>query len=160
MAEHTDNEIVIAAPMDLVWRMTNDIESWPTLFSEYSDATILEHGDDGTTLFRLTLHPDADGTVWSWVSARKPDERTRTVRSQRVETGPFKYMWIFWEYLQTDAGVRMRWVQDFEMKPGLPVDDAAMRERLDRNTPVQQRLIRDKIEAVADASEPVAGGVR
>jgi hypothetical protein len=30
MAGHTDNAVVIAAPMDLVWDMTNDVENWPT----------------------------------------------------------------------------------------------------------------------------------
>ena len=149
MAAHTENEVVIQAPMDLVWSMTNDIPNWPHLFSEYSAADVLERRPDGTILFRLALQPDESGKVWDWVSARTPDESTRTVRSQRVQTGPFKYMWIFWEYLQTDAGVRMRWVQDFEMKPGLPVDDEAMRARLMRNTPVQMNLIKDKVEQAA-----------
>lgn len=148
MAGHTDNEIVIHAPMDLVWTMTNDIESWPQLFSEYSAAEIIEKRD-ATIVFRLALHPDENGRVWDWVSARTPDESTRTVRSQRIETGPFKYMWIYWEYAEVEDGVRMRWVQDFEMKPGLPADDAAMHERLDRNTKVQQRLIKEKIETAA-----------
>ncbi|KNB49921.1 SRPBCC family protein [Streptomyces caatingaensis] len=148
MAGHTDNAIVIDAPYELVWSMTNDIPSWPRLFSEYSEATVLSE-KDGTVVFRLALHPDEKGTVWSWVSARTPDEATGTVRSQRVETGPFKYMWIFWEYLPTERGVRMRWVQDFEMKPEAPVDDAAMRQRLDRNTAVQMRLIKEKVEAAA-----------
>ncbi|WP_020673785.1 SRPBCC family protein [Amycolatopsis nigrescens] len=155
MSGHTDNEIVINAPMDLVWKMTNDIESWPQLFSEYSAAEIIERRDE-TVIFRLALHPDETGKVWDWISARTPDEETRTVRSQRIQTGPFKYMWIYWEYLETeDGGVRMRWVQDFEMKPGLPVDDAAMFARMDRNTKVQQKLIKDKIEAAAGL--PVAG---
>ncbi|SES94363.1 SRPBCC family protein [Nonomuraea wenchangensis] len=148
MAAHTDNEIVINAPMDLVWDMTNDIESWPRLFSEYSAAEIIERRGE-TVVFRLALHPDADGKVWSWVSARTPDATTRTVRSQRIETGPFKYMWIYWEYLPVDGGVRMRWVQDFEMKPQAPVDDEAMRRRLDHNTPIQMRLIKEKVEAAA-----------
>ncbi|GDY31032.1 SRPBCC family protein [Gandjariella thermophila] len=148
MAGHTDNEIVIEAPRDLVWRMTNDIPSWPRLFSEYSEATILSE-QDGTVVFRLSLHPDENGTVWSWVSARTPDEATGTVRSQRVQTGPFKYMWIFWEYVETGHGVRMRWVQDFEMKPDAPVDDATMQQRLNRNTGIQMRLIKEKVEAAA-----------
>ncbi|ASO19715.1 aromatase [Actinoalloteichus hoggarensis] len=148
MAGHTDNEIVIDAPMDLVWDMTNDIESWTGLFSEYSQAEIIERRE-GTIIFRLALHPDENGKVWSWVSARTPDEATRTVRSQRIETGPFKYMWIYWEYLQTDEGVRMRWVQDFEMRPQAPATDEAMTERLNRNTPIQMALIKQKVEAVA-----------
>lgn len=148
MAGHVDNAIVVDAPMDLVWEMTNDVASWPRLFSEYAEATILEERD-GTTRFRLALHPDPDGTVWSWVSARTPDPETRTVRAHRVETGVFKYMWIFWEYTQEPGGVRMRWVQDFEMKPGAPIDDAAMRDRLDRNTKGQMDLIKRKVEAAA-----------
>jgi aromatase len=162
MAGHTDSAILVDAPMELVWRVTNDIESWTALFSEYSEATVLDRRDDGTVLFRLALHPDENGKVWSWVSSRTPDETTRTVRSQRVETGPFKYMWIFWEYVQTDQGVRLRFVQDFEMKPGVPADDATMQDRLNRNTPVQQQLIKRKIEALArqSAGQPIVGGAR
>ncbi|MCC5581460.1 SRPBCC family protein [Microtetraspora sp. AC03309] len=154
MAGHTDNHIVIDAPIDVVWRMTNDIESWTELFSEYSEATIIERRGD-SILFRLALHPDENGTVWSWMSLRTPDPDTRTVRSHRVETGPFKYMSIFWEYIETDQGVRMRWVQDFEMKPGAPVGDEAMRDRLNRNTPVQLQLIKDKVEAAARATAAI-----
>ncbi|HEU5270189.1 MAG TPA: SRPBCC family protein [Jatrophihabitans sp.] len=148
MSAHVDNEILIDAPMQLVWDMTNDIESWPNLYSEYSAAEIIAERD-GSVLFRLSLHPDENGTVWSWVSSRTPDPQTRTVRSHRVETGVFKYMSIFWEYTQTERGVLMRWVQDFEMKPGAPIDDEGMRARLDRNTHTQMALIRDKVEAAA-----------
>lgn len=155
MSGHTDNEIVIAAPLQLVWDRTNDIEDWPNLFSEYSAAEILER-DGGTVRFRLALRPDDNGKVWSWVSARTPDEATHTVRSQRVETGPFKYMWLFWEYEEVEGGTRMRWVQDFEMKAGAPVDDATMQERLNRNTRIQQDIIRGKLEESARAAAATA----
>jgi aromatase len=152
MAGHTDNTVVIDAPMELVWDMTNDVESWPALFSEYGAADVLERRDDGAVVFRLALHPDANGTVWEWISMRIPDPATRTVRSQRLQTGVFKYMWIFWEYESTADGVRMRWVQDFEMKPTAPVDDAAMQERMNRNTAVQMALIKEKVEAACAAT--------
>jgi aromatase len=148
MPGHTDNSIAIDAPMDLVWDMTNDVASWPNLFSEYGEATILENRQ-GTVRFRLALHPDENGTVWSWVSERTPDPGTRTVRAHRVETGPFKYMSLFWEYTQEAGRVRMRWVQDFEMKPQAPIDDAGMTERLNRNTATQMSLIKDRVEAAA-----------
>ena len=154
MAGHTDNSVVIDAPLDLVWDLTNDVARWPDLFSEYAEATILEQRPDGSTSFRLSLHPDENGTVWSWVSVRSPDPDTRTVRSQRVETGVFKYMSLFWEYTEVAGGVRMRWVQDFEMKAAAPIDDAAMTERLNRNTLVQQDLIKRKIEAAARQGVP------
>lgn len=150
MSGHVDNEILIKAPRELVWERTNDIESWTELFSEYSAAEILSERD-GTIVFRLALHPDENGKVWDWVSARTPDHETYTVRSQRVQTGPFKYMWIYWEYTETPDGTRMRWVQDFEMKPTAPIDDEGMRKRLDHNTGIQQKLIRDRLEQLAAA---------
>jgi aromatase len=149
MAAHTDNAIVIDAPMDHVWAMTNDVPSWPSLFSEYAEATVLERRGD-TVRFRLALHPDGDGRTWSWVSERTPDAATRTVRSMRVETGVFKYMFLFWEYTQQDDGVRMRWVQDFEMKPDAPLDDEAMARRLTTNSVAQLELIKKRVEAAAD----------
>jgi len=148
MSGHTDNSILIEAPLDLVWRMTNDLSSWPDLFSEYASAEILEQQGD-TFVFRLTMHPDDEGRVWSWVSTRTLDEETRTVRAQRVQTGPFKYMSLFWEYTEEPAGVRMRWVQDFEMKPQAPANDEGMTGYLNGNTVTQMELIKRKVEAAA-----------
>ncbi|MFA1538376.1 SDR family oxidoreductase [Actinomadura monticuli] len=156
MAGHTDNSIVINAPMDLLWDMTNDVESWPRLFSEYGSAEILERDGD-TVRFRLALHPDENGTVWSWVSERTPNPETRTVDAHRVETGVFQYMNLHWEYEHVDGGVRMRWTQDFAMKPDAPLDDAGMTERLNRNTAVQMERIKRIVE---EAAERAAGGVR
>ncbi|MEV5341289.1 SRPBCC family protein [Streptomyces sp. NPDC052676] len=149
MAGHTDNHIVIDAPMDVVWDLTNDVPNWPDLFSEYASAEVLER-DGNTILFRLTMHPDEDGNVWSWVSRRTGDPVTRTVRAERVETGPFEYMNIYWEYTEEPGGgVRMRWVQDFHMKPEAPVTDDAMTEHLNANTKVQMALIKERVEAAA-----------
>ncbi len=148
MAAHTDNEITINAPMDHVWKMTNDVESWPGLFSEYAAAEIL-HRDGDTIRFRLTMHPDEDGKVWSWVSERTPDPKTRTVRAHRVETGPFEYMKIYWEYTEVPGGVRMRWVQDFHMKPEAPADDDTMAAHINRNTKIQMERIKKLVEEAA-----------
>jgi aromatase len=151
MAGHTDNEIVIKAPLDLVWDMTNDLESWPELFSEYASVDIL--GRDGdTTTFRLTMHPDEDGKVWSWVSEREAARDVQTVWARRVETGPFAFMNIRWEYEELAEGTRMRWTQDFEMRPDAPVDDDGMTEHINRNSKIQMELIRDKIEQRASAT--------
>ncbi|MEV5414175.1 SRPBCC family protein [Thermopolyspora sp. NPDC052614] len=145
MAGHTDNHIVIDRPMDLVWDVTNDVESWPRLFSEYASAEILRR-QGPTVRFRLTMHPDTDGNVWSWVSERTPDPATRTVRAHRVEPGWFKYMNLFWEYEEVRGGVRMRWVQDFEMKPTSPLDDGRMTDRLNANTVIQMQRIKQLLE--------------
>lgn len=153
MAGHTENSTTIAAPMDLVWEMTNDVESWPELFSEYAQAEILERRDN-TVRFRLTMKPDENGKTWSWVSERTLDPTTRKVNARRVETGPFEYMNIHWEYRQTEDGVLMHWIQDFHMKPGAPVDDDGMTARINRNSAIQLDRIKGLVEAcVTGATE-------
>ena len=146
MAAHTDNSIVIDAPLDEVWRITNDVESWPNLFTEYAEATILERTDDSVT-FRLSLHPDENGKVWSWISKRVTDPKTHTVRAHRVETGPFEYMNIEWYYETVGTSTKMRWVQDFQMKPGAPLNDEQMQQRIDDNSKTQMAIIKQRIES-------------
>jgi len=159
MAGRTDNTVVIDAPMSLVWAMTNDVSSWPSLFSEYESAQILERDGD-RVVFRLTMHPDEQGRRWTWISERVGDPATRTVQAQRIETGPFEYMRIRWTYRDVDGGVEMRWEQDFAMKPDAPVDDTAMTDRINTNSTVQMARIKGLVERAARAhadrrSEPM-----
>ncbi|GGM39559.1 hypothetical protein GCM10011608_25340 [Micromonospora sonchi] len=145
---HTENSILIVAPLELVWSVTNDVAGWPNLFTEYAKAEIL--GRDGDTVrFRLTMHPDENGVVWSWVSERTPDPTTWQVRARRVETGPFEHMHIHWTYRQEPEGVRMTWTQDFAMKPTAPVNNAEMTERINTNSVVQLTVIKERIERLA-----------
>jgi aromatase len=150
---HTDNSIVIDADIDHVWRMTNDLPSWPDLFTEYAEVEVLAQSGP-TVRFRLTMHPDESGRVWSWVSERTLDESTHEVVARRVEPGPFEFMDIRWSYAPEGTGTRMRWVQDFRMRPEAPVDTAGMTERIDANSKIQMAVIRDKVEAAARRSEP------
>ena len=145
MPGHTDNTVVINAPLDLVWQITNDLENWPSLFSEYASVEVLERAGERTR-FRLTMHPDENGKVWSWVSERETDREARTVQARRVEPGPFEYMDIRWEYREVPEGTSMRWIQDFAMKPGAPLDDEAMTRRINKNSVIQMDLIREKVE--------------
>ena len=145
MAAHTENSVTINAPLDLVWEMTNDVANWPDLFTEYATAEILEQNGN-TVRFRLSMHPDENGKVWSWVSERTADPETHTVKAHRVETGPFEYMNIQWFYEPVEGGTYMRWVQDFQMKPDAPVDDAWMEANINRNTPIQMQAIKEKVE--------------
>lgn len=159
MPGHTENEITVAAPLDLVWDVTNDLENWPRLFSEYASVEIMErHGD--TTTFRLTMNPDENGKVWSWVSERTTDRRNRQVKARRVETGPFQHMDIRWEYSEVTGGTLMRWTQDFAMKPDAPVDDEWMTDNINRNSRIQMELIRNKIEQHDRESRTAAAGSR
>ncbi|GIF71646.1 hypothetical protein Asi02nite_11640 [Asanoa siamensis] len=145
---HVDNSVLIEAPIDVVWDATNDVEKWPELFTEYASAEILERSGD-TVRFRLAMHPDENGKVWSWVSERTPDKAARRVVARRVEPGPFEFMNIEWLYETEGKGTRMRWIQDFRMRPDAPIDTAAMTDRINANTAVQMDVIKDKVERLA-----------
>lgn len=156
---HTENSVVIAAPLRLVWDLTNDVAGWTGLFTEYQSVQIIEQRGD-TVRFRLTMYPDENGVIWSWVSERTADPARREVHAHRVETGPFEYMRIHWRYAEVPGGTRMTWTQDFDMRPTAPVTTAQMTDRINANSRVQLDLIRDKIERVAaelDATPTQAG---
>ncbi|MET9709470.1 SRPBCC family protein [Nocardiopsis alba] len=150
----TESSILIDAPYDLVWEMTNDVASWPELFTEHESVEIL-HKEGDTVRFRLTKRPDEQGRVWSWVSERVMDRAAGVARAHRVETGAFQYMNIEWTYEDRPDGVLMTWCHDFALKPTAPVDDAQMTRNLERNIPKEMALIKEKVEARALAENPV-----
>jgi len=144
---HVDNSVVIGKPIDEVWERMNDVESWPSLFSEYAQAEILER-EGNTIKFRLTTHPDPeyDGQVWTWVSERTVDPESKSVKAHRIETGPFEYMNIEWYFQPKDGGTEMRWVQEFSMKETAPANDEQATEYLNKNTKEQMSVIKERIE--------------
>ena len=60
---------------------------------------------------------------------------------------------ITWEFAPTDGGVRMRWIQDFTMKPTAPVDDETAAGMLNKQTRLEMDRIKRLVEAVA-AGQP------
>ncbi|AVT29236.1 cyclase [Plantactinospora sp. BC1] len=158
---HTENSVLIAAPLPLVWDLTNDVAGWTGLFTEYQSVEIIARSGD-TVRFRLTMYPDENGVTWSWVSERTADPVRREVHAHRVETGPFEYMRIHWRYAEAPGGTRMTWTQDFEMRPTAPVSTAQMTDRINANSRIQLDIIRDRIERIAaelEAAAPAPAGV-
>ena len=111
---HTVNSIVIDAPYSLVFDISNQIERWTELFGkEYASADVLERKGNEIT-FRLT-----DEDKKSWVSKRWLYKDLKFAYAQRHDPMfPFKYMKIVWLYFETPEGIKMTWIQDFEMDPG------------------------------------------
>ena len=109
---HTENSIVIAAPFEFVFDISNKIERWTELFGdEYVKAEVLERKGNEIT-FRLT-----DDESKSWISKRWLFKELKFAFASRWEPMfPFNYMKIVWLYHETPEGsIKMTWVQDFEM---------------------------------------------
>ena len=108
---HTCNSIIINAPYEKVFDISNDILRWTELFGkEYKKAEIVKKEDNKIT-FRLT---DEDDKSWqSWKLLFKDQHFTYAEREE--PKFPFKYMKIIWLYTPKPDGTELTWIQHFEM---------------------------------------------
>ncbi len=140
---HTKNSIFINAPYGSVFDITNDIERWPELFDEYSDAKILSREGNKIT-FQLT---NKEGK--SWRSSRILDKPGHKCAAKREEPMfPFKYMDLLWTYVEKDGGVEMTWEQDFSMDEKAPVDDTTAETRINEHSKKNMQRIKEIIEGI------------
>lgn len=135
------NTIVINADYDSVFDISNDIERWPELFDEYTDAEIIER--EGNRIhFRLS-HTNGN----SWVSWRDLDKENGRCHAERVSPmKPFRHMYIDWEYHKIDAGIEMVWIQDFAMDPESGISDEKARDYMNSHSQVNMQTMKRIIE--------------
>lgn len=149
------NAVLIHAPLEDVFRLTNDVRTWPELFSEYASSEVLAE-DETSVTFRLTTHPDESGTQWSWQSTRWTDAARKSTRSERdPSSGPFQQMTIRWWYDSSgDSATVMTWEQEFTLKPQAPFSDEHATKHLDSQTKIQQRVIKERVERMCGSAQP------
>src|SRR5581483_11519394 len=152
---YTRNAVLIHAPLEEVFRLTNNVRNWPELFTEYAACEVLEEAENRVT-FRLTTHPDENGTQWSWVSTRWTDVERKSTRSERdPSSGPFQKMTLRWWYNSVGANdTVMTWEQEFTMKPEAPFTEEVATNHLNSQTRIQQRVIKERIEQKYGTSQP------
>ncbi|MFE1167843.1 SRPBCC family protein [Nocardiopsis sp. NPDC058789] len=149
MAVKVEYDILIDAPYDLVWEVTNDVASWADLFAPSYESVDVIHQEGDTIRFRITKVPDEEGRVMTWVSDRTMDREAGQTRAARVETGPFEFMHIVWDYEQEPEGVRLTWNYEFAVKPECPWSEDRMEQHFDESVPEEMSKVRERIEARA-----------
>jgi aromatase len=142
---HTCNSIIINAPYDLVFDISNDIPRWTELFgSEYKKAEIVKKEDNKIT-FRLT-----DDENKSWESFRLLFKHKFFTYSERQEPKfPFKYMKIIWLYTQKPEGVELTWIQHFEMDDKAKFNDEQVEGFINKHSKDNLLIFKRVIEAAA-----------
>lgn len=140
--------ITIRGNADQIFAITNDIARWPQLFKEYSHARILSSQRDGRFArleFELT---NEEGQTWqSW---RILDFQKRVAIAQRgTPKFPFLYMHLTWSYEPVEGGVRMTWIQDFEMDPKAPVTNEQALARMVNHMQANQEHFKQVLESQA-----------
>jgi aromatase len=144
----THNSIVILKSFNFVFEKTNDLRSWPQLFTEYESVEILEETETEVR-FRLKTFAEGARPSRSWMSTRKIDRARCHVHGQREpQSFPFSNMDIFWDYevLPGDIGVVMTWRQEFEVMGGSPLSKFEMEAFLNRSSVTQMAHIKQVLE--------------
>ena len=142
---HTCNSIIINAPYDLVFDISNDIPRWTELFGdEYKKAEIVKK-EDNKIIFRLT---DDEGK--SWESFRLLFKHKFFTYSERHEPKfPFKYMKIIWLYTQKPEGVELTWIQHFEMDDKAKFNDEQVEGFINKHSKDNLLIFKRVIEEAA-----------
>ena len=142
---HTCNSIIINAPYDLVFDISNDIPRWTELFGgEYKKAEIVKKEGNKIT-FRLTDDEDK-----SWVSWRLLYKDNYFTYSERQEPKfPFKYMKIVWLYTQKSEGLELTWIQHFEMDEKAKFNDEQVEGFINKHSQENLLIFKQLIEKEA-----------
>lgn len=150
------NAILIDAPVEEVFLITNNVRIWPDLFTEYESSEVIEESEESVT-FHLTTRVDEDGNQWDWIAKRDTNKAHRSTYSERQpSSGPFARMVIRWWYdkVNTNQTV-MTWEQEFTLKPGAPVKEEQATAYLNHQTAIQQAVIKEKVELQVGNPKPV-----
>ena len=156
---HTCNSIIINAPYDKVFDISNDIPRWTELFGgEYKKAEVVEKKDNKIT-FRLTDDEDK-----SWVSWRLLFKDNYFTYAERHDPKfPFKYMKIVWLYIPKAEGmalakggqttgfcpVELVWIQHFEMDEKAKFNDEQVEGFINKHSKENLVIFKEAIEKEA-----------
>jgi aromatase len=141
---HTCNSIVINAPYEKVFDVTNDIDRWKELFDEYKESVITKRegppagGAGNKITFRLT---NQEGQSWqSWRLLFK--DKMFCYAEREEPKFPFKYMKLVWLYRQVPEGTEMIWIQHFTMDEKAKYNDTQVEGFINKHS--QDNLLRMK----------------
>jgi len=138
---HTRNSVVINAPYDKVFDMSNDISRWKEFFDEYVGSEVTQKQENKLT-FKLS-HKNG----MSWTSYRLLFKDDRFAYASRVEPMfPFEYMKIIWLYREVEGGIEMTWIQDFKMDSKAKFTDDQVEEMINKHSQENLKRFKDIIE--------------
>jgi aromatase len=145
MGGHTCNSIIINAPYEKVFDISNDIPRWTELFGgEYTKAEVVKK-EGNTITFRLTDDEDR-----SWQSWRLLLKDKNLAYAEREEPKfPFKYMKIIWLYTQKPEGIELSWIQHFEMDEKAKFNDQQVEGFINTHSKENLKIFKDIIEKEA-----------
>lgn len=142
------HSIEIKRPPAEVFKITNDIDNWKTLFNEYGHSEVVAREDAGRFTRLVFKLRNLEGNEWqSW---RILDHDRLTAIAERDEPlYPFRYMHLKWTYEPVADGTLMTWTQDFEIDPALGIPEPEVTARMNEHGQGNQQRIKELIESGA-----------
>ncbi|MEW6171235.1 MAG: SRPBCC family protein [Candidatus Omnitrophota bacterium] len=139
---HTCNSVIINAPYDLVFDISNDINRWKELFDEYKESEILTRVGNKIT-FKLT---NQEGQSWqSWRLLFK--ENYFCYAERENPKFPFDYMKLIWLYREVPEGIEMTWIQHFTMDTKAKFNDQQVEGFINKHSVDNLKRMKEIIEA-------------
>ncbi len=142
---HTVNSIIINAPYDKVFDISNDITRWTELFGEEYKKSEVVSKEGNKIVFRLT---DEEGKSWQSVRFLHKSENYAYAERQDPKF-PFKYMKIVWLYTPKAGGIEMSWIQHFEMDDKAKFNDAQVEGFINEGSQHNLKIFKSIIEKEA-----------
>lgn len=142
---HTANSIIINAPYEKIFDISNDITRWTELFGgEYKKSEVVKKEGNKIT-FRLT-----DDEARSWQSWRLLFKENYLAYAEREEPKfPFKFMKIIWLYTPRPNGIELVWIQHFEMDEKAKFNDEQVEGFINKHSKDNLKIFKDVIEKEA-----------
>ena len=142
---HTCNSILINAPYEKIFDISNDIPRWTELFGgEYKEARVVTR-EANRIVFQLT---DDEGR--SWQSFRLLFKKDYFAYAERLDPKfPFEYMKIIWLYTPTQEGVILTWIQHFTMDKKAKFNDEQVEGFINKHSKENLEIFKRVIEKEA-----------
>lgn len=142
---HTCNSILIKAPYEKIFDISNDIPRWTELFGgEYKEAKVVKK-EDNKIVFQLT-----DDEGHSWQSFRLLFKKDYFAYAERLEPKfPFEYMKIIWLYTPAPEGVILTWIQHFTMGKKAKFNDEQVEGFINKHSQENLEIFKRVIEKEA-----------
>ncbi len=156
---HTCNSIIIHAPYEAVFDISNDIPRWTELFGSEYRAAVVTRRTGNELEFRLT---NEQGQSWqSWRLLLRDSHLAYAER--RDPKFPFEFMKIVWLYTPRPEGIELTWIQHFKMAEGAKVTEEQVETMINRHSRENPEIFKRVIEREAaplpapkPATSPVA----
>ena len=138
---HTVNSIVINAPYEKIFDLSNDIARWKEFFDEYTESEVT--GREGNKLTFKLSHKNG----MNWTSYRLLFKEDKFAYASRIEPMfPFEYMRIIWLYREVDGGTEMIWIQDFKMDSKAKYTDEQVEKMMNEHSRENMKRFKEIIE--------------